>query len=247
MHLPFEDQVTMKAVEAYAADTLWDYYINLGDTLDFNCISRFNDNAPRKKQGQTIWDDYDYANTFLDRHLEAIRAKNADCKVVFFEGNHEERIERHADKYPELEGLCEVDKMLHLRKRGIKWVRHPARGGKPLAIGHARFFHGRYTNLYHAKKHALQYLSNIFYGHTHDVQEISLSAEGDDRTYKGKSLGCLCRYDQTYVGHDPTKWQQALTVFYFYPDGYFQEMTALIFKHRFVGPTNGKVYDGRKL
>jgi hypothetical protein len=247
MHLPFEDRVTMKAVEAYAADVPWDYYINLGDFLDFNCISRFNDNAPRKTEGETLFEDYNYANRFLDRHVEAVRNQNPDCQIVFLEGNHEERVERYKDQYPKLAGLFEVHKRLGLRDRGVKWVRHSSRMGKPYKIGHAKFIHGKYTNVYHAKKHALQYLSNIFYGHTHDVQEVSLSAEGDDRTYKGKSLGCLCKYSQDYMGHDPSKWQQALTVFYFYPDGYFQEMTALIFKHRFVGPTNGRVYDGRKL
>lgn len=246
MHLPFEDRKTIQAVEAYLADEAWDYYINLGDFLDFNCIARFNDDAPRKKQGETLWDDYEYANAFLERHLDAVRTGNADCHVVFLEGNHEERIERHADKYPELEGMLEVDRMLHLRRRGVKWVR-ATRDGKLFRVGKANFHHGLYTNKYHAFKHADYYGENIFYGHTHDVQEYGKVRIGSNRTIKAKSLGCLCRYDQKYLRGRPTNWQQALTVFHFYPDGFFQEMTALIFRHRFIGPTNGKVYDGRKM
>jgi len=124
VHLPFEDRKTMKAVEAYMADEAWDVYINLGDLMDFNCIARFNDGLPRRKMGQTLRKDYDYANEFLDRHLAAVRKKNGECRVVFLEGNHDERIERYADKYPEVEGVIEVEPALRLRDRGVEWVRY---------------------------------------------------------------------------------------------------------------------------
>ena len=51
--------------------------------------------------------------------------------------------------------------------------------------------------------------------------------------------------NKPYMRGKPNRWQQAFGVFHFYEDGYFQPMTIPIFKHRFVGPTDGKVYDGR--
>ena len=245
MHLRFEDRITMKAVEAYMADETWDVYLNLGDLMDFNCIARFNDALPRRKMGQTLRKDYDYANMFLDRHLAAVRKNNGECRTVFLEGNHDERIERYADKYPEVEGVIEVEPALGLRARGVEWIRYNQK--RTFKIGHAHFHHGLYAGKYHANKHAMDFGTCLFYGHTHDVQEYALTRKGDDSTIKAKSLGCLCGYDQAYIKGNPTKWQQALTVFWFYPDGYFQDVTVPIFKHRFVGPTTGKVYDGRKL
>jgi hypothetical protein len=236
----------MAAVYEYMGAERWDYVINLGDFMDFNCISRWTKDTPRLKMGETLQADYEYANGQLGTITKAARNKNPDCKIVFLEGNHDHRIEQYIDRVPELQGIMEMGKMLGFKKRGIKWVRCHHRGDT-FKIGHAVFIHGLYCNKYHAAKHADQFGTCIFYGHTHDIQEYSKILQGDDSTIKGKSLGCLCEYNQVYIKQRPTRWQQAITVFYFYPDGYFQEQTAAIFKHRFVGPTNGVVYDGRKL
>ena len=201
----------MKAVEAYMADETWDVYLNLGDLMDFNCIARFNDGLPRKKRGETLRKDYDYANKFLDRHLAAVRKNNPKCRAVLQEGNHDERIERYVDKYPELEGKVEVEPSLNLGGRGVEWVRYNA--DKTFHIGKAYFHHGLYLGQYHAAKHAREFGVCNFYGNTHDVQEHAISRKGDNSTIKAKSLGCMCRYGQNYIVGKPTKWQQALTVF----------------------------------
>jgi hypothetical protein len=245
MQVPHEDKRTMRAVEAYMADERWDYYINLGDFMDFNCVSRYVRDLPRQKIGQTIAKDYEAGNAVLDRHCKAARRKNPRCEMVLLEGNHDYRIEAHIDKYPELEGCAEMENMLKLRERGIEWIRCH-RDGATYSIGHATFIHGRFTNKYHSYKHCDYYGCNIFYGHTHDVQEYGKVLHGEDKTIKGKSLGCLCDYKQAYIKGNPTNWQQAFAVFWFFLDGYFQEHTSAIFKHRFIGPTNGKVYDGRR-
>ena len=57
MQVPHEDKQTMRAVEAYMASERWDYYINLGDFMDFNCVSRYVRDLPRQKVGQTIAKD----------------------------------------------------------------------------------------------------------------------------------------------------------------------------------------------
>ncbi len=246
IHCPHEDTKTLAAVLEYAKSETWDTCILIGDLVDMNCISRFTRKSERERAGETIFDEYEHTNAVLDRIQKAVRAKNADCEMVLLEGNHENRVEQYINEFPMFEGILEVPKCLRLKERGIKWV--PCyQNGKPYRIGHARFHHGLYTNKYHASKMVSHFGTNIFYGHTHDVQEIAWEMQGSDKTIKGKSLGCLCEYDQKYMKGRPSKWQQAFAVFYFYPDGYFQEQTAAIFRHRFVGPTDGKVYDGRTM
>jgi predicted phosphodiesterase len=242
IHIPYEDKQTLAAVLRYAADERWDHAVLLGDVMDFNCISAHNNGRPRLVEGESLGDDYDAGNAFLDSLSKAVRRKNPDCKIAFLEGNHEYRVERLLDAEPTLRGTIEVPKMLALRARGIQFVPSWSRG-KLYRIGNAYFHHGRYTGIHHAKKHVEHYGVPIYYGHVHDIQGYSKVLHGRDLTIEGASLGCLCDYEQRWMQGAPDKWQQAITVFRIFPDGYFQRETVAIFKHRFVGPTTGRVYE----
>lgn len=219
-------------------DNTWDEVIYLGDLMDWDFISKHNENNRRSQEKRRIKAEYDYANDFLDFHQK----QAPGAKFTLIEGNHDYRIEDYIDKHPEEEGSIEMETALQLIKRKIKWVRYWSRG-ELHKIGHAIFIHGRYTNLYHAKKHVDSYGTNVFYGHTHDIQQISKELMGDNKTLVGQSLGCLCRYDQKYMRGAPSKWQQGFGVFHFFPDGYFTYFVIRIFKHRFLSP-EGKVYQG---
>ena len=61
----------------------------------------------------------------------------------------------------------------------------------------------------------------------HDVQQYSKVLWGKNRTIVGQSLGCLCRYDLSYVGTNPTNWQQAIATFFFAEDGSLRHITDL--------------------
>ena len=110
-------------------------------------------------------------------------------------------------------------------------------------LGNAYFTHGKFLNKYHAFKMVDTYGVCIYYGHTHDIMEFPKSTWGKDKTLVGKSLGCLCLYEQSYMKGAPSNWQQAFSEFYIFRDGFFQENTTKIFNHRFVG-ANGKIYQG---
>jgi hypothetical protein len=219
------------------ADHRWDEVVYLGDFMDFDLISSHNKDNLRAIAGKRLDAEYIYAGKILDRHQKAA----PKARFTLLEGNHEHRVERYIDANPVLEGKVEVETGLQLIKRRIKWVRFWSKGDS-YRIGKARFIHGLYTNQYHSRKHVENYGENIFYGHTHDVQSYSKELQGADRTIVGQSLGCLCRYDQKYIRGKPTKWQQAIAVFEFFPDGYFTYNVIRIFKHRFFA--EGKTYKG---
>ena len=80
MQVPFQDSITLSAVEAYMADERWDEYINLGDFVDFDMISKFSEGLPGLVQGKTIAKAIGEANIILDRHVAAARKKNPKCK-----------------------------------------------------------------------------------------------------------------------------------------------------------------------
>lgn len=240
--IPFHDGPAMRAVEAYLADERWDEWLQVGDFMDFDQISKFNKNAPRKLEGRTIEDDYKVANALLDRHQALVRKNNPKAKFTLLEGNHDLRIEKLIDEQPQLKGTLEVETNLRLKQRGIKWVKCYSKG-ELYKLGKAYFHHGLYTSQSHAKKMVDNFGTNIFYGHTHDIQSHSKVQWGKNKTLVGQSLGCLCRYDLDYIKDNPSNWQHSVTTFYFLPDGYFSYYVSRIFNGRFVAP-NGKVYTG---
>lgn len=239
MQCPYEDKATMKAVEKYMADDTFDYYINLGDFMDFDCISHHNIGKLRNVEGKRILKDYEYANKILDRHQSIIRKNNPKAEFVLLNGNHENRIDRMLEAQPVLSGMIEVDKGLRLKERGFKWVKcYP--DGEVYKLGKASFHHGLYVSDGHAKKMVNAFNCNIFYGHLHDVQGYSKVTYGSNKTIVGQSLGCLCEYEQCYIKGNPTKWQQAITVFEFQENGTFTYNIIRIFNHSFS--VNGKFY-----
>jgi len=232
--VPYEDKKSLAAVEKLMKEP-WDEIIQIGDFMDFDCISSHNKNNLRAIQGKTIFQDYAYANTILDRWQKITRAK-----ITIIEGNHEDRVNRYIDANPQLEGIVEVPVGLRLKERGINWVPFWQDNRKTYTIGKATFIHGNKTTNFHTKAMAQMYGRNIFYGHTHDVQSFSVQTAGDDNTYVGQSLGCLVKYGYGYMRGKPSKWQQAVAAFHFFEDGNFTYEVIRIFKHRFY--FNGKTY-----
>lgn len=218
-------------------DHPWDTIIQVGDFLDFDCISSHNDRNLRAIARKTVQSDYNYGRRILDR-WQRLAPK---AKLVIIEGNHEDRVNRYIDANPQMEGMMEVPIGLELQQRGVQWVPYWSQG-ESYRVGNAFFIHGRYTNEHHAKKHVMRYGVNVFYGHLHDVQCFPLVLQGEDKTIVGQSLGCLCRYDQSYLKGAPTNWQQAFGAFHFYDDGFFTYNVPRIFKHRFY--FEGDVYKG---
>lgn len=230
------DLQTWYAVLNYIETQNYDEVVQLGDFLDFNCISSHNKENLRAIEGQRILKDYTSGNTILDELQLAVKG----AAITILEGNHEYRMERLIDKMPALEGWVEVEKGLRLEERGINYVKTWEKG-EVYRIGKAGFVHGLATTNFHSKAMALKYGMCIFYGHTHDVQEYSLEMKGDNSTIVGASLGCLCRYDLPYMRGRPSKWQQAFAEFYFKENGYFNHFITRIFGHSFTA-TNGKTY-----
>lgn len=239
LQVPYEDVLSMSAVEKYMAAHRWDGYLQIGDFLDFDSISSFNYGAPRKTRGKFISNDIDRAKKILDRHQAIIRARNRGAKFVLLEGNHENRVERFLDQNPVFEGLLDIPKLLNLHERDIKWVRSWT-DGKPYKIGKATFIHGNATGKYHAMKMVEDWGTSIFYGHTHDIMSMPKSRKGLSELIVGQSIGCLC-LEQEYMRGMPTRWQQGFMVLFVMPDGKFTYYIPRIFDHQFVGP-DGKLY-----
>lgn len=255
-HTPFHDRRSWEAVRAYIEAHSWHGVIVLGDLLDFNEISVFTRSSLRNVSEGAIVRQYQAGNEFLSELEESLSVRMPDefdrpldenitsgVPKYLLEGNHEARLDRWLDEMGvAASGLVEIPRNLNLDERGWTYVRSWTRG-ELVRIGHASFIHGRWTNIHHAKKHVEAYATNIFYGHTHDVQRYSFERLGDDKTIVGQSLGTLQRYDAPYLRGGPTRWQQAFGTFWFRPNGFFNYSVTNIFNGAFVAP-DGVLYRG---
>lgn len=245
--IPHHDPRTLAAVEEYMADVAdskhpFDGWLQLGDFLDFNELSKYNEGYEASIK-EDVHSTFEAGNELLDRHEKLIRGPNRRARMVLLQGNHDYRATDYSLKYPWLAQQLDYRRNLRLKERDVEWVRCWEDKDDLFRLGNAYFTHGHYTNQYHAKKMVETYGVCIFYGHLHDVMEHPKVLRGANKTIVGKSLGCLCKYEQKYLKGAPTNWQQSFSEFYVLPDGYFQETTVRIFKHRFIGPATMKVYE----
>jgi len=243
IHLPYEDKRTFEALEAYVADVQksrnpFTGWLQLGDFLDLDELGRWNKDYEASIKGD-LAESFERGNSFLDRHQKLM---GEDCRMVMLQGNHDYRTVDFGLKNPHLATHANFERNLRLEERGIKFVKC-WETGEMFELGNAYFTHGKFLNKYHAFKMVDTFGVCVFFGHTHDVMEFPKSTWGNDKTLVGKSLGCLCSYEQSYMKGSPSNWQQAFSEFYIFPNGMFQENTIKVFQHRFVG-LNGKVYQG---
>lgn len=92
MQVPFHDKKTLHAIEAYMADVAdsdhpFDGYLNLGDLIDFDEISRWTADTPRHRVGKSIRASFDATDEIIARHVELMRRGNPKARMVVIEGN----------------------------------------------------------------------------------------------------------------------------------------------------------------
>lgn len=247
LQLPYEDKRTIKAIESYMKDVAksshpFDGWLQLGDFLDFNELSRFNAGYEASIK-EDVAESFAAGNEFLDRQQKLILSGNRNARFVLLQGNHNYRAVDYALKFPFLKGILDYEKNLRLKERKIKYVKCWENKQNVFSLGKANFIHGNFVCTNHAKKMVDVYGTNIFYGHVHDVMEFPRQMMGKDKTIAGKSLGTLCRYDQKYLKGNPTSWQQSFSEFWILPNGFFNEFGVKIFNHGFTAPS-GKFYSG---
>lgn len=156
VHMPYHDarawRLFLKALHQVKPDQL----VIIGDFVDCYSISSHRKN-PRRKS--LLSNEIDAACMGLDALQDVM-----GHKVVFCEGNHEERLERYlCDRAPELYGMVDIRSLL-TKDRGWRWVPY----GDWITIGKVSFSHDVGRAGMHALRQSLvDFGDNIVIGHTH--------------------------------------------------------------------------------
>lgn len=88
LQIPYQDVRTLKAIEQYVKDVQASSdpfvgFIQMGDFLDFNELSRWNTGYEASIIGD-VKASFDAGNEFLDRWRKLL---GEDCKMVLLQGN----------------------------------------------------------------------------------------------------------------------------------------------------------------
>ena len=207
-HVPFHDEKALSIVKAYAKDYKPDYFIINGDFADFYSISRFDKNPERKL---VLQDEMFECRKVLYDLKKSLPKKT---KIIYLEGNHENRLQLFLWKNPELYGMSDltVQKQLHLDKLGIKYVTADNDYWKTTSghfkIGDMVFMHGdnrlngaslsKYAG-YSAKNTMMSLNTSITMGHGH--RGAVVSHETPYQRIVGVESGCLCQKSGTADWH----------------------------------------------
>lgn len=176
----------------------------LGDIMDCYAISKHRRDPDRRVE---FHEEVEQAREFF----EELREAAGDAKIIYTEGNHEERLRKYiVDGAIELHKLSAVTipGLLDLKSLDVAW--QPA--SKPYRMVGWWFVHGdvvRKHGGYSARAKAEQIGANTIMGHTHRLAVVGVT--NWSHSYLGVENGCLCSLEVEYIQGRPN-WQQGFTI-----------------------------------
>jgi predicted phosphodiesterase len=161
LHVPYHDVRAWECVLETIRQTKPETVVLIGDFCDMYSISSHPKSLDRKV-------NFVEEVAAVNRELDALLLACGDgCRVVWTEGNHEDRITRFLQSSaPELGGITALraEGLFRVKERDIEWV--PYR--RHIKIGNCAFTHdvGR-CGINAARQSLLDFGGNIVFGHSH--------------------------------------------------------------------------------
>lgn len=203
MHIPFQDDKTVKLVFDFIVDMQPDNLVLLGDIIDCYWISKFQKKAKNKCYLQ------DEADLFF-KTFSTLRNHIPNTKIFYVLGNHEQRLQKLKDSehgLSNLRALHPID-LLKLDKLNISYHE------KKVEIDGMLYFHGKKAmskSGYSARaEHEVHLSADGISGHTHRLGCYYQTY--DSRVSNWIENGCLCSLNPEYISGDVVNWQQGFSV-----------------------------------
>lgn len=190
----------------YISDCRPDALVVIGDFISLDSLSAWDADKRRKMENRRYSNDIAAGNRALTSLLKPYHESRAlakrnkrrmwDMRLIFCEGNHEERLERYVDMNPVIEGHVNVLSDLRLAERGFEVVRY----GQYIELGDVLFTHIPFSGNgkpYSSSatttslgKRILQTTNkSVVYGHTHKLEVATVTRRNADMLY-AINVGC---------------------------------------------------------
>lgn len=195
IHAPYHDVVALEAALRYIKKQRPDGILLNGDIADFYSISRHQKN-PTKRDLKAELDS-------VRAILLHIRKRFPHCRIVFKQGNHEERWQHwlwnHAPEICDFPNM-NLQNWFNLKELDIEYVD----GKRPIMLGTLPVLHGHElpsgiaSPVNPARGAFVKTLSSVLVAHSH---RTSSHAEGDmwHSSWAAWSIGCLCELNPEYA------------------------------------------------
>lgn len=234
LHYPVDNHKCKKILFDFLEDFQPDIFILAGDQMDMGCISAFNRSKLKLLENKRLSYEYrGFQRSYMDRFEDVLKS---DCDRYWMYGNHEDRVTRLIENFPQYEGFIEVNKNLDLSG----WVEIPFNG--VLSLGEMNFIHGHWHNKYHADKNVSVYGKQVFNWHVHTNQVFTMHSPINGLPKQGVSVGCMCDRNPEWLRDKPNSWVNQFMFFYLFGDGSFSYFTPLIVNGRSM--IDGRLYEG---
>jgi hypothetical protein len=184
-----------RAIMDYKPDVI----VHLGDHWDFPSLSHWDRGKPKKMEGRRLKDDIEAGNKAMDILLKPLQSKTYKPRLIFLYGNHEDRLTRQIDAFPQ-----ELDGLVSFKDLNLKgWKAYPFL--KPVIIDGVAYAHYFYNAMsgraYGGTAHTK--LKNIGCSFTMGHQQGKDYAERQLPTGQ-RQLGLVCGscylHDEEYLG-----------------------------------------------
>jgi len=215
VHLP--DSIDLSPVFEYLQDYKPDLVILGGDIIDAKGMHGVEQTSPSETVAK-LWQSYYERDTKLlaDFIQKVMKAVSKKTKIIFLEGNHEQRYRRIMERYPELfKGKYDFHRdVVKPLSPTSKWIPYGDYESF-YQVGDCLFMHGTMYPENHAKQYVLKYLpSKVVYGHLHHYQAFTYHS-GNPKLAPRYALtgGCLSHLTPEWKRGAPHMWQNGFVDF----------------------------------
>ena len=205
-----------------------------GDFADVNALNDWDKDKPKLLENKRYIREVANVNKELDFLQKYIK------KIVYIEGNHENRATRAVEKEPHLEGMLEIPEVLHLKERGIQWVPDNIyeETGTFYKLSKVYFHHALSCSQNAAKAIMMKLGCNMCCGHLHREMMFMLNMAMQEPMVV-HIVGCLCSKQPAWKKGNPTGWANQFAIMDYNKD-IFDFNVITIIKNKFI--YNGKEY-----
>lgn len=235
IHVPAHDPRYVDGVCAWMKRRHIDFFDTLGDTFDFESISRFVAESPGKIAKGDVLEEIKIGQAVLEQFVDAARHQNKSCVVHILEGNHEKRLKSFGDRNPQIASMLDIERLLDFKKLRATWVPNDSTGKvlrqewfgphdvRAVVLDPAVIYelvrwgvtscHG-WRHSMHAAKASIElspWPGPLFFGHTHRAAIFTADSWGMFRKW-GATIGWGGRPWPDWIGGRPNGWCQAIGV-----------------------------------
>lgn len=205
IHMP--DNIDLKPVFEFIKDYKPDQIILGGDIIDAKGMH----GVESMSAAQVDTSNYDRDCDLIVNLVQQLYTLSPSAKIVYLEGNHEERYRRAQTKYPK---VFDFDIERDAIPDFVKWVPYGDYESF-YRLGDTLFIHGNIWPDLHAKAYALRYTPfKVVYGHLHHYQAYTTHKATLDMSPRyAVTAGCLSTLAPDWKKGEGHQWVNGFMTF----------------------------------